>query len=269
MATFIFWLLAIVSVAAALGLVLLRRAVHCALMLAAVMLSLAVLYALQDAPFLAFVQVIVYTGAVLMLFLFVVMLVGVSSSESLVEVIRGQRFWAAVAGIGFLVLMCVGLGNATMDRASGLTAANAQYGGNVQGLAFLVFNRYVYAFEVTSALLITAALGAMVLAHRERVKKKATQKELSRERIRSDHPTPLPSPGVYARHNAVDVPALLPDGSVEPLSVSEVISRRQELEGHHIQPPPGDVEEVDEIVESGVHEPDDVRTAANGAREDR
>lgn len=261
MATFIFWLLAIVSVAASLGLVLLRRAVHCALMLAAVMLSLAVMYALQDAPFLAFVQVIVYTGAVLMLFLFVVMLVGVSASESLVEVIRGQRFWAAIAGIGFLVLLCVGLGNAAMGEASGLTSANAQYGGNVEGLAFLVFNRYVYAFEVTSALLITAALGAMVLAHRERLKKKATQKELSRERIRGDHPTPLPSPGVYARHNAVDVPALLPDGSVEPLSVSEVISRRQELEGHRVQPPAADLAEVEELSETGEYEPS---TTGNG-----
>ena len=266
MATFIFWLLSIVSVAAALGLVLMRRAVHCALMLAAVMLSLAVLYALQDAPFLAFVQVIVYTGAVLMLFLFVVMLVGVSASESLVEVIRGQRFWAAIAGIGFLALLCVGLGNAAMGGASGLTGANAQYGGNVQGLAYLVFNRYVYAFEITSALLITAALGAMVLAHRERLTRKATQKELSRERIRGDHPTPMPSPGVYARHNAVDVPALRPDGTAEPLSVSEVISRRQELSGHRIEPPPGDVEEVSEIVEHGEYEPADV----NGTgRDDR
>jgi NADH-quinone oxidoreductase subunit J len=261
MATFVFWVLAIVSVAASLGLVLMRRAVHCALMLAAVMLSLAVLYALQDAPFLAFVQVIVYTGAVLMLFLFVVMLVGVSASESVVEVIRGQRFWAAIAGIGFLVLLCVGLGNATMGDASGLTSANAQYGGNVQGLAYLVFNRYVYAFEVTSALLITAALGAMVLAHRERLTRKATQKELSRERIRGDHPTPLPSPGVYARHNAVDVPALLPDGSIEPLSVSETITRRQELEGHRVEPPAGDVQEVSEIVEHGEYESAE---AANG-----
>ena len=86
-----FWLLAIVSVAAALGMVLARRAVHCAVLLAVVMLCLAVLYALAGAPFLAFVQVIVYTGAVLMLFLFVLMIVGIRSRDSLVETLRGQR----------------------------------------------------------------------------------------------------------------------------------------------------------------------------------
>jgi len=264
MGAFIFWLLAIVSVAAALGLILMRRVVHCAMMLAVVMLSLAVLYAAQDAPFLAFVQVIVYTGAVLMLFLFVVMLVGVSSSESLVEVIRGQRLWAAIAGIGFLVLVTLGIGHAALGEASGLASANAKYGGNVQGLAYLVFHRYVFAFEVTSALLITAVLGAMVLAHRERVVPKATQKELSRERIRGSHPTPMPSPGVYARHNAVDLPALLPDGSVEPQSVSEVISRRQELEGRRIEPPAAEVEEVAEISTEGEYESVDVAHGKEG-----
>ena len=89
----LFWILAILSVGAAITMIFMRQAVHCALMLAVVMLSLAVLYAMQGAPFLAFVQIIVYTGAVLMLFLFVVMLIGVTSSDSLVETIRGQRLW--------------------------------------------------------------------------------------------------------------------------------------------------------------------------------
>src|SRR5579875_243244 len=93
----IFWILAVAAVGAALAMILVRQAVHCALMLAVVMLCLSVMYAMQGAPFLAFVQVIVYTGAVLMLFLFVIMLVGVSSMESLRETIRGQRLWAALA----------------------------------------------------------------------------------------------------------------------------------------------------------------------------
>ena len=96
----LFWILAILSVGAAITMIFMRQAVHCALMLAVVMLSLAVLYAMQGAPFLAFVQIIVYTGAVLMLFLFVVMLIGVTSSDSLVETIRGQRLWAASAVSG-------------------------------------------------------------------------------------------------------------------------------------------------------------------------
>ena len=91
----LFWILAILAVAAAITMICVRQAVHCALMLAVVMLCLAVMYAMQGAPFLAFVQIIVYTGAVLMLFLFVMMLIGGHSNESLVETIRGQRAWAA------------------------------------------------------------------------------------------------------------------------------------------------------------------------------
>src|SRR6266446_10248356 len=87
----IFWILAVASVGAALAMILVRRAVHCAIMLAVVMLSLATMYAMQGAPFLAFVQIIVYTGAVLMLFLFVIMIVGVTSADSVIETIRGQR----------------------------------------------------------------------------------------------------------------------------------------------------------------------------------
>jgi NADH-quinone oxidoreductase subunit J len=220
----IFWILAVLSVAAGLGMVMARRAVHCALLLAVVMLSLAILYALGGAPFLAFVQVIVYTGAVLMLFLFVLMLVGVSSADSIVETIKGQRLAAGVAGIGMLVLLALGIGHAAIGGPHALTPANGS--GNVSGIAGLIFTTYVFPFEVTSALLITAALGAMVLAHRERTKPKPTQRDLSRQRIASGRPTPLPGPGTYAQHNAVDMPALLPDGTPSELSVSPVISQR-------------------------------------------
>src|SRR6516162_5015554 len=111
-----FWILAVVSVAAALAMVLAPRAVHCAVLLAIVMLSLAVLYALLGAPFLAFVQVIVYTGAVLMLF-----------------------------------LLALVVGHAAIGPAS---PSGAKYSAtNVDGLARLIFTTYVYPFEVTSALL--------------------------------------------------------------------------------------------------------------------
>jgi NADH-quinone oxidoreductase subunit J len=226
-----FWVIAVVSVPAALGMIFARKAVYCALLLAVVMLMLATAYAVLEAPFLAFVQVIVYTGAVLMLFLFVIMLVGVSSTDSLVETIRGQRLWAGIAGLGFIVLLVLGLGHATLPQARGLGGPNGpNKDGNVFGLANLVFTKYVFAFEVTSALLITAALGAMVLAHRERTSPKLTQKDLSMRRFESGrHPAPLPGPGTYARHNAVDMPALLPDGSVSELSVNPVIGGRPEL----------------------------------------
>jgi NADH-quinone oxidoreductase subunit J len=224
-----FWALAPLMVLAALGMVLVRKAVHSALLLAFVMVSLAILYAAQEAPFLFAVQIIVYTGAILMLFLFVLMLVGVDSSDSVVETIPGQRLAATVVGLLFGLVLVLGIAQATISVGVGLGEVNSE--GNVDALAQLLFSRYVLAFEVTSALLITAALGAMVLAHRERLTPKETQATMAAQRMRDyassgKHLGPLPTPGVYARHNAVDTPALLPDGSTSPLSVSRSLQAR-------------------------------------------
>src|SRR5690606_2895678 len=155
-----FWVLAPVAVLAALGMIVVRKAVHSALLLATVMLTLAVLYASQDAPFLFAVQIIVYTGAILMLFLFVLMLVGVDASDSLVETIRGHRGWAVVAALAFGVLILLAVGQVSFGDPAGLETAAPD--GNVPALAELLFSKYVFAFEVTSVLLITAAIGAMV-----------------------------------------------------------------------------------------------------------
>ena len=224
-----FWILAPVMVLAALGILFVRKAVHAALLLAVVMMSLAVLYAVLDAPFLFAVQIIVYTGAILMLFLFVLMLVGVDASDSVVETIRGQRVLAIVGGLLLGLILVVGLGQISLGAAVGLTEANAP--GNIQALADILFSRYVFAFETTSALLITAAVGAMVLAHRERLTPKPTQQSMAAQRIRDyadtgAHLGPLPAPGVFARHNAVDTPALLPDGTAAESSISRVLAAR-------------------------------------------
>jgi len=226
-----FWLLAPVMILGALGMVLSRKPVHSALCLAAVMICLAVQYAAQGAPFLFAVQIIVYTGAILMLFLFVLMLVGVDTADSLVETIKGQRPLAILAGLAFGALLVLAVGNAVVGDPIGLADANAANGGNVQGIAALLFSKYVFIFEATSALLITAAVGAMVLAHRERLTKRVTQTDLAAERMRryadsGQHPGPLPTPGVFARHNAVDTPALLADGTVSELSVSRTLRAR-------------------------------------------
>ena len=218
------WVTAPIAVITSASMLVLRKAVHSALMLALTMLSLAVLYVVQDAPFLGVAQVVVYTGAVMMLFLFVLMLVGVDSGDSLVETLRGQRIAAVLAALGFAGLLLFGLGDVVVDYR-GLERANAD--GNVPAVANLIFSRYVFAFEVTSALLITAAMGAMVLTHRENIERKLLQRELSVQRFSSgQHPAPLPGPGVYARHNAVDTPALLPDGSPAETSVSSVLIAR-------------------------------------------
>ena len=240
-----FWILAPVMVICALGLLFARKAVHCALLLAVVMISLAVLYAVQDAPFLFAVQIIVYTGAILMLFLFVLMLVGVDSSDSVVETIRGQRLFATLVGLVFGLTLVIGLAQVSVGVVVGLGDANAN--GNVPAIAQVLFTRYVFAFEVTSALLITAALGAMVLAHRERLTPKAGQADLAARRMQDyadhgKHPGPLPSPGVFARHNAVDTPALLPDGTVAETSISRVLAARGS-----VQRSPGSASEVEQV----------------------
>jgi NADH-quinone oxidoreductase subunit J len=241
-----FWICGPIMVAAAVAMVLSRKAVYSALYLALVMINLAIIYASQDAPFLFVVQIIVYTGAVMMLFLFVLMLIGVDTRESLVETLRGQRLAASSAAIGFLVLLFAGIRQASITTSVGLASANnptdaqgnAVAGqGNIFEIAKLLFTRYIFAFEVTSALLITAALGAMVLAHREPHEAKRGQREQMRDRFKTGtHPTPLPGPGIYARHNAVDTPALLPDGSPSELSVPPAVEELRLERGRNPQP---------------------------------
>jgi NADH-quinone oxidoreductase subunit J len=226
--TAVFWFLAPIMVIAAAGLLFARKAVHAALGMATVMVSLGGIYLVQDADFLGVIQVFVYTGAVMMLFLFVLMLVGVDSADSLVETISGQRWLGVMVSIAIGLLVIAGVGSATLGEPKGLQSVNAE--GNVLGLAGLIFGQYVWAFEVTSALLITAALGAMVLAHRERLGERKTQKSLAAQRVRRGrYVAGLPAPGVFARHNAVDTAALLPDGSASELSVSRVLRAREQV----------------------------------------
>ncbi len=226
-----FWILAPIAVLAALGMLLVKKAVHSALLLAWVMITLAIFYIAQDALFLGIVQIVVYTGAVMMLFLFILMLVGVDSSDSLKETIPGLRPIAITAAIGFGGLLTSLIGRATLGYSPrGLEVANAD--GNVQGLARLLFSTYVWPFEVVSALLITAALGAMVLAHHQRTVARPTQRESAIARFRTGSlasAAGLPGPGVFARHNAVYVPSLLPDGTPAPTSISATLKARGDM----------------------------------------
>ncbi|SER75412.1 NADH-quinone oxidoreductase subunit J [Actinokineospora terrae] len=223
-----FWVLGPLALAGGLGMIFARNAVHSALFLVLTMLSLGVIYMVQQGPFLGFVQIIVYTGAIMMLFLFVLMLVGRDSSDSVVEVLRGQRLWATVFGVGLAVLIVAAVARALTDvRPVGLAGETANGGqGNVFNIGKALFTDYVFPFELTSALLITAAVGAMVLGYVDRhVRGRKTQKELVEARFRGEHdrPSPLPGPGVFATSNSVATPALLPDGSVAEESLSRLI----------------------------------------------
>jgi NADH-quinone oxidoreductase subunit J len=223
----VFWILGPISLLGALGMVFARNAVHSALALVGTMFCLAVFYMVQQAPFLGFVQIIVYTGAIMMLFLFVLMLVGRDSSDSVVEVLRGQRLTALALGVGLAILLVGAVGSSlTAVTPVGLAAGDAGSGGNVTGIGALIFTKYLFAFELTSALLITAALGAMVLTYAQtKGRAKRGQRATVEARLRGEHDriSPLPGPGVYATGNSVAVPAVLPDGSIAPESISAII----------------------------------------------
>src|SRR2546429_4918095 len=223
-----FWILAPLAVFGAIGMVWARNAVHSALFLVLTMLSLGVFYVLQAGPFIGMVQIIVYTGAIIMLFLFVLMLVGRDASDALIETLRGQRTAAIVLGVGFAGLVCTALFRGLGSVATkGLDDANKN--GNVQGIAQLLFTRYVFAFEVTSALLITAAVGAMILAHVEKGKdEKVSQPTMMRRRFApGNYPGPKPGPGVFATSDSVATPARLPDGTPAGRSISKILPTRE------------------------------------------
>ena len=216
-----FIILSVVALVGAFGMVLARNAVHSALFLVMTMLSLGVFYFVQQGPFLGAVQIIVYTGAIMILFLFVLMLVGRDAADSVVETLRGQR--TAAVGLGLVFAVLVGAAVYRGVRAitpQGIPNVNS----SVSTIAAKLFHDYVFAFELTSALLITAAVGAMVLTHVERPpEQRPTQKALAIRRFQGPRPQPEPGPGVFATSDSIATPALLPDGTVAPGSVSRLV----------------------------------------------
>ena len=158
-----FWVTAVISVGAAAFMLFQRNAVHAALLLILNQFTLAVMFVLLDAPFLAAVQVIVYAGAIMVLFLFVIMFLGVDRREPLRERIRLQRPTAIALGVFlvtaiiFLIQVGVGLSEEPLSTPGG---------DNVRAVARVLFTDFVFPFEVTSVLLIIAAIAAMVLARR-------------------------------------------------------------------------------------------------------
>ena len=226
-----FWICAPIMVVLALAMVLARKAVHSALCLAGVMVVLGILYASLNAPFLFVAQLIVYTGSVMMLFLFTMMLIGIDTAEQMGETIKGQRGAAIVAALGIAGLLGFTVLHGIVGRAGSMGGTNDDAGGNAQAVALVIFGRYAVAFEAASALVITAALAAMVLAHADQLAPKARQRERVERKLRAYARdgvllAPEPSPGVYARHNAATYPALLPDGVSAPGSVPSALEVR-------------------------------------------
>jgi NADH-quinone oxidoreductase subunit J len=163
----VFWVFAPIAVASAVAMLVMRSAVHAALFLVLNFFCIAVMYLLLDAPFLFAVQIIVYAGAIMVLFLFVIMLLGVDRSESIRERLVGQRGLAIALAVGFVLEFALalraGIGFAT-KAPPGFDVVNTP--GNPQALAEVLFRDYFFPFEVTSILLIVAAVAAMVLGQR-------------------------------------------------------------------------------------------------------
>jgi NADH-quinone oxidoreductase subunit J len=163
----VFVVLAPLAVVTALGMVLSRNAVYSALLLVVNFFCLAGFYVLLEAQFVAAVQVIVYAGAIMVLFLFVLMLLGIGNEVVVKEQMRGQRPAAVLLTLGLLVAIVGALAAGVFDAAPASLAA-ANQGGNVQAVGRLLFTRYTFAFETAGILLVVAAVGALVLGKRQR-----------------------------------------------------------------------------------------------------
>ncbi len=167
--TLVFVLAAAVVLVGAIGVVIRTNPVHCALHLVMTLFGVAVLFVSLEANFLAAVQIIVYAGAVVVLFLFVIMLFGVDQAESLtVEPIKGQRVLAAVFGVGVLALVLIALvgGSRVITGQPSVSGALSDSEPDINQLARNLFSEYVFAFEVTSVLLVIAVVGTVILARR-------------------------------------------------------------------------------------------------------
>jgi len=231
----LFWVIAAVTVIPATSLLFARKAVHIAMSIVMVMVGLATAYVALEAPFLGIVQIVVYTGAVMMLFLFVLMLVGVDQREELKETLKGQRWIAFFAAGGIGTLLVVQISRVTMP----VYRPDNPLVGEPDVIAVVLFGKYVLVMEVLGALLIIAAVGALVLTHVPRLTPRQTQNERARARVLAGaNPVNKPMPGVYARHNALDVPALDPEGKPIPESISRVLKARgQTRDGKEFLPP--------------------------------
>jgi len=162
----VFWVFAPISIASAIGMLLVRNAIHAALFLIVNFFCLAVFFLLLDAPFLFAVQIVVYAGAIMVLFLFVIMLLGVASNVPVRERLLVQRPLAFILGAGFVVELALAIRAGVGFATKVPDTFTANEGGNTQALAKVLFGQYFFPFEVTSILLLVAAIAAMVLAHR-------------------------------------------------------------------------------------------------------
>lgn len=165
--TILFAVFALIALGGAIGVVISRNPVHSALWLVGTLLAIAGLFVLQKAYLLSAVQVIVYASAIVVLFLFVIMLLGVDREESLGDPLRIQRPLAIALGLIVFALIVGLMGNHWATGASTVTGPlTGGQGGNVEHVARALFTTYLWPFELTSALLVVGVVGGVALARR-------------------------------------------------------------------------------------------------------
>jgi len=165
----LFFLFAAAAIAGALGVVLNRNPVHAAMSLVVTLISVAVFFLLQNAQLVAVVQIIVYASAIVVLFLFVIMLLGVDRREALAETLRFQRPVAVALGVIVLaeILFLTGHEWATGAKtAHGVGVTGGSFGNNIERVARVLFTDFLWPFEITAVLLVVAVVGSVVLARR-------------------------------------------------------------------------------------------------------
>lgn len=228
--TLLFALIAVVMVLLSVfGLLVTRRTVYAAVCVIGDMVCFAILYTMLEAPFMGVVQVTVYTGAILMMFLFVLMMIGVDPADSPHETLTGQRILAAVVGSAMAVVAIGAVLIAKTPAPVGMESANAET--NPAAVAGSIFGKHALTMELVDGLLIVAVLGAMMLTHRERVRRRITQAALADAKMaafaeKGRHIGQKPAPGVYAESNSAAAPALTVGGAPVRESVNRVLRIR-------------------------------------------
>lgn len=248
----VFMVVALVTVACGIGILIAKRAVTAAINMIGIMISLAVLYIVNESPFMGITQVVVYTGAVMTLVLFVIMLVGVGGDEPV-----GAA--GSVMRRPLLILLGLGLAGvltAVVWRTVFPTPAGLKDGAKAAPdlLAVTLYNDHVVTMELTAILLIVAAVGALTLTHRQRIRARLDQRHMAANKMQAYaskgvHPGQKPMPGVYASTNSAAAPALGADGEVVEGSVPRVLrARGQGLELSDVSPEMGLAQRSGKIV---------------------
>ena len=244
--TILFAVVALIAVTCGLGLLTAKRAVSAAANMIGIMICLAVLYITSEAPFLGITQIVVYTGAVMTLVLFVIMMVGVGGEEPMAGTGPPAVTWAVAAlGAGLAVILAAVVWRSVLpiatDEGGGVLANPSE----PSALALVLFGDHVVIMELTGVLLIIAAVGALTLTDRQRIRPRMTQRLRMRARMRAfaetgAHPGQKPMPGVYAATNAAAAPALGADGEALEESIPRVLRvRDQGLELSDVSPEMG------------------------------